>query len=96
MGKKLFVGNLDYVVTDDDLMELFKQYGTVQSAQVIKDRDTGRSRGFGFIEMAKDEEAEAAISAVNGQQMNGRAVTVNEAQSKERSARPGRSNQRIA
>jgi cold-inducible RNA-binding protein len=95
MSKKLFVGNLDYVVTDEDLMELFKQYGAVESAQVIKDRDTGRSRGFGFVEMTKGEDAESAINAVNGQEMNGRALTVNEAQSKERSGGPGR-NRRIA
>jgi RNA recognition motif-containing protein len=82
MGRKLFVGNLGFLVTDSDLRELFQQYGTVESAQVITDRDTGRSRGFGFVEMAKEHEAEAAIEALNGQQMKGRSLTVNEARPK--------------
>src|SRR5437762_6945409 len=83
MGKKLYVGNLSYDVDSSDLEQLFAQHGTVTSAQVINDRDTGRSKGFGFVEMASDEEATAAIAAVNGQQHDGRALTVNEARPKE-------------
>ena len=83
MGRKLYVGNLSYNVTDADLQQLCAQHGTVQSAQVIQDRDTGRSKGFGFVEMANDQEAEAAITALNGQQHNGRALTVNEARPRE-------------
>ena len=83
MGRKLYVGNLSYNVTDSDLEQLCAQHGTVQSAQVIQDRDTGRSKGFGFVEMASDEEAQAAIAALNGQQHDGRALTVNEAKPKE-------------
>ena len=79
MGKTIFVGNLRHRVTDSDLREVFKQYGTVESAQVITDRDTGRSRGFGFVEMPNDQEAQAAISEISGQVMNGRALIVNEA-----------------
>ena len=83
MGKKLYVGNLSYNVTSSDLEQLFAQHGTVTSAQVINDRDTGRSKGFGFVEMSSDEEATAAIAAVNGQQHDGRTLTVNEARPKE-------------
>jgi RNA recognition motif-containing protein len=83
MGKKLYVGNLAYTVTDSDLEQLLSPHGTVQSAQVIQDRDTGRSKGFGFVEMASDEEAQAAIAALNGQQHEGRTLTVNEAKPKE-------------
>jgi len=83
MGKKLYVGNLSYTVDGSALQELFGQYGTVVSAQVINDRDTGRSKGFGFVEMSTDEEAQAAIAALNGQQHNGRALTVNEAKPRE-------------
>jgi len=83
MGKKLYVGNLSYNVTDSDLEQLLAQHGTVQSAQVIQDRDTGRSKGFGFVEMSSDEEAQAAIAALNGQEHDGRALTVNEAKPKE-------------
>src|SRR6266571_1814654 len=83
MGKKLYVGNLSYNVTSSDLEQLFGQHGQVTSAQVINDRDTGRSKGFGFVEMSSDEEAAAAIAAVNGQQHDGRALTVNEARPKE-------------
>ncbi len=83
MGKKLYVGNLSYSVTDSDLQELFSAHGTVESAQIIVDRDTGRSKGFGFVEMSSNDEAEAAISALNGQQHDGRALTVNEAKPKE-------------
>jgi RNA recognition motif-containing protein len=79
MGKKLYVGNLGYGVTDSDLMTLFGAHGTVESAQVIIDRDTGRSKGFGFVEMKSDQEAQAAITALNGQDAGGRALTVNEA-----------------
>ena len=79
MGKKLYVGNLPYSMTDDRLSELFSAHGTVASAKVIMDRDSGRSKGFGFVEMGTDQEAEAAISQLNGQQIDGRALTVNEA-----------------
>ena len=87
MGKKLYVGNLSYNVTSSDLEQLFGQHGQVASAQVINDRDTGRSKGFGFVEMSSDEEATAAIAALNGQQHDGRTLTVNEARPKEE--RPG-------
>jgi RNA recognition motif-containing protein len=83
MSKKLYVGNLSYEVTDATLATMFEAHGAVKSAQVIMDRDTGRSKGFGFVEMANDQEAQAAISALNGQQVNGRALTVNEARPKE-------------
>ena len=79
MGKKLYVGNLNYGVTDSDLSRMFEAHGTVESAQVIMDRDTGRSKGFGFVEMKTDQEAQAAIAALNGQDNGGRALTVNEA-----------------
>src|ERR1700751_4730939 len=83
MGKKLYVGNLTYGVTDGTLAQLFAPHGTVQSAQVIMDRDTGRSKGFGFVEMGSDQEAQAAIQALNGKEIEGRALTVNEARPKE-------------
>src|SRR5688572_26209908 len=83
MGKKLYVGNLSYGVTDSDLSAMFGAHGTVQSAQVIMDRDTGRSKGFGFVEMGNDQEAQAAIAALNGKEVQGRALTVNEARPKE-------------
>src|SRR5262245_7224946 len=83
MGKKLYVGNLTYDVTDAALEQLFAAHGTVQSAQVIMDRDTGRSKGFGFVEMSNDQEAQNAITALNGQQHGGRALTVNEAKPRE-------------
>ena len=79
MGKKLYVGNLDYGVTDSALEQMFAAHGTVVSAQVIMDRDTGRSKGFGFVEMKSDQEAQAAIAALNGHEVEGRALTVNEA-----------------
>lgn len=82
MGKKLYVGNLAYGVTDSQLEQLFAAHGAVQSAQVIMDRDTGRSKGFGFVEMSNSAEAEAAISALNGVEKDGRAMTVNEARPK--------------
>ena len=83
MGKKLYVGNLSYETTDSDLQNLFQPHGAVQSAQVIMDRDAGRSKGFGFVEMGNDQEAQAAISALNGQEVTGRALTVNEARPRE-------------
>jgi RNA recognition motif-containing protein len=82
MGKKLYVGNLAYGVTDSDLLRMFEEHGAVQSAQVIMDRDTGRSKGFGFVEMGSDAEAQAAITALSGKQVDGRALTVNEARPK--------------
>ena len=87
MGKKLYVGNLSYDVDNAALEQMFAPHGTVESAQIIQDRDTGRSKGFGFVEMASDAEAQAAIAALNGQQHGGRPLTVNEA--KPREARPG-------
>src|SRR5262245_58446505 len=83
MGKKLYVGNLGYGVTDSDLEAMFAAHGTVQSAQVIMDRDTGRSKGFGFVEMGSAQEAQAAIAGLNGQDKEGRALTVNEARPRE-------------
>lgn len=83
MGKKLYVGNLAYSVNDGKLQQLFEAYGEVRSAQVISDRDTGRSKGFGFVEMGTDAEAQAAISGLNGKEVDGRALTVNEARPKE-------------
>ena len=82
MGKKLYVGNLTYQVTDSDLTKMFEAHGSVRSAQVIMDRDTGRSKGFGFVEMGTDQEAQAAIQALNGKEVEGRALTVNEARPK--------------
>lgn len=82
MGKKLYVGNLNYDVDSSQLEQLFGQHGQVMSAQVISDRDTGRSKGFGFVEMADDGQADAAIAALNGQQYQGRTLTVNEARPK--------------
>ena len=79
MGKKLYVGNLGYDVTEADLNQLFSQHGQVTSTAVITDRDTGRSKGFGFVEMSTEEEAKAAIAALNGKDNGGRALTVNEA-----------------
>jgi len=79
MGKKLYVGNLGYDVTDADLNQLFSQHGSVGSATVIMDKMAGRSKGFGFVEMSTDQEAQAAIAALNGKDFGGRALTVNEA-----------------
>ena len=87
MGMKLYVGNLTYGVTDAALEQMFVPHGAVKSAQVTMDRDTGRSKGFGFVEMTNDNEARAAIAALNGQQVEGRALTVNEARPREN--RPG-------
>jgi len=89
MGKKLYVGNLPYGVGDPELLRLFEPHGTVASAQVIMDRDTGRSKGFGFVEMASDAEAQAAITAMNGAELEGRALTVNEARPKPEGGRGG-------
>jgi RNA recognition motif-containing protein len=83
MGSKLYVGNLSYDVTSSDLEQLCAAHGTVQTAEVIQDRDTGRSKGFGFVQMGSDDEAQAAIAALNGQEHGGRALTVNEAKPKE-------------
>jgi len=83
MGKKLYVGNMSYDVDSSALEQMFTPHGTVESAQVISDRDTGRSKGFGFVEMSSDSEAQAAIAAMNGQDSGGRALTVNEAKPKE-------------
>ena len=83
MGKKLYVGNLSYEMTNTDLENLFSPHGTVQSAQVIMDRETSRSKGFGFVEMDSGEQAQAAIKALNGLESNGRALTVNEARPRE-------------
>jgi RNA recognition motif-containing protein len=82
MGKKLYVGNLSYDMTEADLTQLFGQHGEVASAQIIMDRDTGRSKGFAFVEMATDEAAQNAIQALNGTMSNGRALNVNEARPK--------------
>lgn len=89
MGSKLYVGNLSYNISSSDLEQLFGQHGTVQSAEIIADRETGRSKGFGFVQMANDDEAQAAISALHGQQHDGRALTVNEARPREERPRSG-------
>ena len=88
MGNKLYVGNLPYSFRDEDLQQQFGAHGTVTSAKVMMDRDSGRSKGFGFVEMGDDAQAQAAIKAMNGQQFDGRALTVNEAKPME--ARPPR------
>ena len=87
MGNKLYVGNLAYSVRDESLQQAFGQFGTVTSAKVMMDRDTGRSKGFGFVEMGSDAEAQAAINGMNGQALEGRAIVVNEARPRE--DRPG-------
>jgi len=87
VGNKLYVGNLAYSVRDESLHQAFSQFGTVTSAKVMMDRDTGRSKGFGFVEMGSDAEAQAAINGMNGQPLEGRAVVVNEARPRE--DRPG-------
>jgi hypothetical protein len=88
MGNKLYVGNLPYTVRDEDLQQSFGQFGSVTSAKVMMERDTGRSKGFGFVEMGSDAEAQAAINGMNGQPLGGRSVVVNEARPME--ARPPR------
>ena len=87
MGNKLYVGNLAYSVRDDSLLQAFSQFGHVASAKVMMDRETGRSKGFGFVEMGSDAEAQAAINGMNGQALEGRAIVVNEARPREE--RPG-------
>ena len=89
MGNKLYVGNLAYSIRDNDLEQAFSQFGTVASAKVMMERDTGRSKGFGFVEMGSDAEAQAAINGMNGQPLSGRSVVVNEARPME--PRPPRS-----
>ena len=89
MGKKLYVGNLPYDTTDASLQQMFEAHGTVQSVQIIMDRETGRSKGFGFVEMGSDQEAQAAIDALNGKQRGSRALTVNEAKPREARGGPG-------
>ena len=89
MGKKLYVGNLAYSVTNDVLEQLVSEFGTVVSAQVIQDRDTGRSKGFGFVEMQADDAAQRAISAMNDKEHDGRPLTVNEAKPRESSGGGG-------
>ena len=79
MGKKLYVGNLSYSVSDDSLQQHFSEFGTITSAKVMMDRDSGRSKGFGFVEMSSDAEAQAAISGMNGKSVDGRDMVVNEA-----------------
>ena len=83
MSMKLYVGNLSFQTSSDDLQQLFSQAGTVESASVVEDRDTGRSRGFGFVEMSSKEEGEAAIQQFNGTEVNGRSLNVNEAKPRE-------------
>ena len=83
MAMKLYVGNLAYSVTDSDLQTMFSPHGTVATAQVIMDRETGRSKGFGFVEMDNRDQAQAAMTALNGHEMDGRALTVNEAKPRE-------------
>ena len=89
MGRKLYVGNLGYGVTDSDLAKMFEPHGTVESAQVIMDRDTGRSKGFGFVEMKTEQEAQTAIAALNGKDAGGRSLTVNEAKPRTEGGRGG-------
>ncbi len=89
MGKKLYVGNLSYDVDSSGLEEMFKSHGTVESAEIIQDRETGRSKGFGFVQMSSDGEADAAINALNGQEHGGRALTVNVAKPREERPRSG-------
>lgn len=94
MGKKLYVGNLPYSVKSADLEQLFAQFGAVASAEVISDRDSGRSKGFGFVEMTSDEEAQAAITGLNQKDFNGRSLTVNEARPREERSGGGGGNRR--
>jgi RNA recognition motif-containing protein len=89
MGSKLYVGNLSYDTTSSDLNTMFSKHGTVSSAEVLNDRETGRSKGFGFVQMGTDQEAQAAIAALGGQEHDGRALTVNEAKPREDRPRSG-------
>jgi RNA recognition motif-containing protein len=86
VGKKLYVGNLSYTIDKNSLQQMFAAHGTVTSAQVISDRETGRSKGFGFVEMSSDQEAQSAIAALNGKSIEGRPLTVNEARPQENRA----------
>src|ERR1700757_4459596 len=98
MGKRLYVGNLTYGTTDASLRQMFEAHGTVTSAQIIMDRDTGRSKGFGFVEMGSDREAQAAVAGLNGKEVGGRSLTVKEATPKEgggRGRRQGPGNDRV-
>ena len=88
--RKLYVGNLPYSIGDSDLERMFEEFGTVQSVQIIMDRDTGRSKGFGFVEMGSDQEAQAAIDPLNGKNVDGRNLTVNEAKPREERGGGGR------
>ena len=90
MSKKLYVGNLPYSCTSDDLADLFASMGAVNNARVITDRETGRSKGFGFVEMEVDEEADSAVVQLNGQPFSGRPLTVNEARPRDNDSRPAR------
>ncbi len=92
MSQKLYVGNLSFDTTQQDLEQMFGEFGTVESTNIIEDRDTGRSRGFGFVEMSSKEEGENAISALNGKEVGGRALTVNEAKPRENSGGGGGGN----
>lgn len=89
MGTKLYVGNLSYSVSQDDLQQMFADHGTVVAVQLITDRETQRSKGFGFVEMASDQEAQSAIAGLNGKSIDGRALTVNEARAQEARAGHG-------
>jgi cold-inducible RNA-binding protein len=88
MGRKLYVGNLPFTVSEDDLSAKLSEFGQVESVKIISDRDTGRSKGFGFVEMSSDAEASSAINALNGKDFGGRPMVVNEARPQERSPRP--------
>ncbi len=91
MAKKIYVGNLPHATSENELQNLFASHGEVVSAQIIVDRDTGRSKGFGFVEMSSDDEAQSAINALNGQEFGGRPLTVNEARPREERPRGGHS-----
>ncbi|BBA32769.1 RNP-1 like RNA-binding protein [Methylocaldum marinum] len=91
MSKKLYVGNLSYSISSNDLEQIFAAHGAVSSANVITDRETGRSKGFGFVEMSNDQEAQAAITALHGKDVEGRSLTVNEARPREERSGGGRS-----
>jgi RNA recognition motif-containing protein len=89
MGKKLYIGNLSFKVTEEELEQKLAEFGQVESVKIITDRDTGQSKGFGFVEMSSDAEASAAISGLNGKDLGGRALKVNEARPQERGSRGG-------
>lgn len=89
MGRKLYIGNLAYKVSESALSDEFAQFGTVESVKIISDRDTGRSKGFGFVEMSTDSEAQSAIDGLNGRELDGRPLVVNEARPQERSSKGG-------